>query len=35
VVRQRQERFEALRIAVLTGRAAEPNGPTQLALLPV
>jgi hypothetical protein len=33
-VRQRQERFEALRIAVLTGRAAEPDGPTQLALLP-
>jgi len=35
VVRRRQERFEALRIAVLTGRAAEPDGPTQLALLPV
>jgi hypothetical protein len=32
-VRQRQERFEALRIAVLTGRAAEPEAPTQLALL--
>ncbi len=35
LVRRRQERFEALRIAVLTGRAAEPDGPTQLALLPV
>ena len=35
VVRRRQERFEGLRIAVLTGRAAEPDGPTQLALLPV
>jgi hypothetical protein len=34
-VRRRQERFDALRIAVLTGRAAEPDGPTQLALLPV
>jgi hypothetical protein len=33
-VRARQERFEALRIAVLTGRAAEPDAPTQLALLP-
>ncbi len=33
-VRRRQERFEALRIAVLTGRAAEPDGPTQLGLLP-
>jgi transcriptional regulator of acetoin/glycerol metabolism len=33
-VRQRQERFEAMRVAVLTGRAAEPDGPTQLVLLP-
>jgi hypothetical protein len=33
-VRRRQERFEALRVAVLTGRAAEPDGPTQLVLLP-
>jgi hypothetical protein len=32
-IRQRQERFEALRVAVLTGRAAEPEAPTQLALL--
>jgi hypothetical protein len=35
VVRRRQERFEELRVAVLTGRTAEPDGPTQLALLPV
>ncbi len=34
-LRRRQERFEALRVAVLTGRAAEPDRPTQLALLPV
>jgi hypothetical protein len=34
-VRRRQERFESMRVAVLTGRAAEPDGPTQLALLPV
>jgi hypothetical protein len=33
-VRRRQERFESLRVAVLTGRAAEPDGPTQLVLLP-
>lgn len=33
-IRRRQERFEALRVAVLTGRAAEPDGPMQLALLP-
>ncbi len=33
-VRARQERFEAQRLAVLTGRAAEPEAPTQLALLP-
>jgi hypothetical protein len=33
-VRARQERFEALRLAVLTGRAAEPAAPMQLALLP-
>jgi hypothetical protein len=32
-IRQRQERFESLRVAVLTGRAAEPQIPTQLALL--
>ncbi|HEX9400904.1 MAG TPA: hypothetical protein VF912_12410 [Anaeromyxobacter sp.] len=34
VVRRRQERFEALRVAVLTGRAAESDGPMQLVLLP-
>jgi hypothetical protein len=34
-VRRRQERFEAMRVSVLTGRAAEPDGPTQLALLPI
>jgi hypothetical protein len=34
-VRRRQEKFDALRVAVLTGRAAEPDGPTQLALLPI
>lgn len=33
-VRARQERFEALRLRALTGRAAEPETPTQLALLP-
>lgn len=33
-VRARQERYEALRIAVLTGRSTEPDGPMQLALLP-
>ena len=33
-VRRRQERFEALRIAVLTGRSIDPDVPTQLALLP-
>jgi hypothetical protein len=33
-VRARQERFEAMRLAVLIGRAAEPAAPTQLALLP-
>ena len=33
-IRRRQERFEALRVAVLTGRAAERDGPMQLALLP-
>ncbi len=33
-VRRRQERFEALRVAVLTGRVVDPGGPTQLALLP-
>ncbi len=34
VVRRRQERFEALRVAVLTGRSLDPDGPTQLVLLP-
>jgi hypothetical protein len=34
-VRRRQEKFEALRIAVLTGRASDADGPTQLALLPI
>ena len=33
-VRARQERFEAQRLRVLTGRAAEPEAPAQLALLP-
>jgi hypothetical protein len=33
-LRARQERFDALRVAVLTGRAAQPDGPSQLALLP-
>src|SRR5512146_1611152 len=33
-VRRRQERFEALRIAVLTGRSLDPDAPTQLVLLP-
>ncbi len=33
-VRRRQERFEALRVAVLTGRSVDPDAPTQLALLP-
>jgi hypothetical protein len=33
-VRARQERFENLRLRVLTGRAAEPEAPAQLALLP-
>jgi hypothetical protein len=33
-VRRRQERFEALRVAVLTGRSLDPDAPTQLALLP-
>ncbi len=32
-VRARQERFEALRVAVLTGRMLERDAPTQLALL--
>ncbi|HEX9308546.1 MAG TPA: hypothetical protein VF894_13705 [Anaeromyxobacter sp.] len=34
VIRRRQERFEALRVAVLTGRVAESDGPMQLVLLP-
>jgi hypothetical protein len=34
-VRRRQERFEAMRVAVLTGRASDGEGPTQLALLPI
>lgn len=33
-VRVRQERFEALRLAVLVGQAAERPPPRQLALLP-
>lgn len=33
-IRRRQERFEQLRIAVLTGRSLDPDSPTQLALLP-
>ena len=33
-IRRRQERFEALRVSVLTGRAAESDGPMQLVLLP-
>jgi hypothetical protein len=33
-VRARQERFEALRVAVLTGRSLDPDAPTQLVLLP-
>jgi hypothetical protein len=33
-IRARQARFEALRVAVLTGRSGEPDPPTQLALLP-
>jgi hypothetical protein len=32
-VRRRQERFEALRVAVLTGRSIDPDAPTQLVLL--
>jgi hypothetical protein len=33
VVRRRQERFEALRVAVLTGRGPDDPGPEQLALI--
>jgi hypothetical protein len=33
-IRRRQERFEALRVAVLTGRSLDPDAPTQLVLLP-
>jgi hypothetical protein len=33
-VRARQERFEGQRLRVLTGRAAEPEAPAQLMLLP-
>jgi hypothetical protein len=33
-IRARQERMEARRMAVLSGRAAGPAEPTQLALLP-
>jgi hypothetical protein len=33
-IRSRQERFEAMRVRVLTGRSPEPDAPTQLALLP-
>ena len=32
-VRRRQERFEALRVAVLTGRSLDGDGPMQLVLL--
>ena len=32
-IRRRQERFEALRVAVLTGRSLDPDAPTQLVLL--
>jgi hypothetical protein len=33
--RARQERFDARRVAVLTGRPEDPDGPAQLALLPI
>jgi hypothetical protein len=33
-IRFRQERFDRMRVEVLTGRAAEPDEPTQLVLLP-
>ena len=33
--RARQERFDARRVAVLTGRPEDPDGPSQLALLPI
>jgi hypothetical protein len=33
-VRRRQERFDALRVAVLTGARLDPRAPSQLALLP-
>jgi hypothetical protein len=33
-IRKRQERFEAMRIAVLSGRSDDPEPPAQLALLP-
>jgi hypothetical protein len=33
-IRARQERYETLRMRVLSGRAAEPESPAQLALLP-
>ncbi len=33
-VRRRQERFEALRIAVLSGPSVDPEAPIQLGLLP-
>jgi hypothetical protein len=32
--RHRQERFDALRVAVLTGARFDPRAPSQLALLP-
>jgi hypothetical protein len=32
-MRRRQERFEALRVAVLTGRSIDPDAPMQLVLL--
>ncbi len=33
-IRRRQERFDALRVAVLTGARGDPRSPSQLALLP-
>ena len=32
--RRRQERFDAFRVAVLTGARVDPRSPSQLALLP-
>src|SRR5512138_1486848 len=33
-IRARQERFEAIRIAILSGRSEDPDAATQLPLLP-